>query len=509
MPVYEDAFGRAVPYGPANKPPPSDRNEFGGAETEASFAGQARAEDYRRSRSQGRGRSRSRSRSRSSSRDSRSRSRRSSSRDRRSPSGSPQFRGSNTRRANARRSDRERREHARIRSRSRSPRGRSRSRRRRSRSRSRSRSRRKSRSPVVRVPHGREPPSAKEQVALWAAQEAADALYKPVPSTEEEQLLLRRPPAAKAGDELTDEQVHFHFELMRIRRDQPQATARRLPYYRKLLKASSELSPWVPLPMGHSVWTALVQPRQFNRSDRTSTADILRQATVSETLVIGSASFTSSSANTSKVPPQPTTGLEYFKFAGLLAEFLVATGRLTQGFEADAHAKHVAHVMTLFEAYPAADVMLYDDDFRVVRHRLQDGRWHVPSEALLQRHIRDPVAERMAAYKTRDGGRDAGGRPKAPPGPPPKNEPNKVWERPGYKHRYMDGSEVCRAWSWGRCEEPCSHKNPKTAAAEPLVHKCSFCEDVHRLQDCLKYQATHPADHAIGQGGRGHGGGKA
>ena len=77
MPVYEDAFGRAVPYGPANKPPPSDRNEFGGAETEASFAGQARAEDYRRSRSQGRGRSRSRSRSRSSSRDRRSRSRRS------------------------------------------------------------------------------------------------------------------------------------------------------------------------------------------------------------------------------------------------------------------------------------------------------------------------------------------------------------------------------------------------------------------------------------------------
>ena len=357
----------------------------------------------------------------------------------------------------------------------------------------------------MRVPHGREPPPAKEQVALWAAQDAADAVYKPVPSAEEEQLLLTRPPAAKAGDELTDDQVQFHFELMRIRREQPKSTAHRLPYYRKLLKASSELSPWVPLPMGHSVWTALVQPRQFNRLDRTSTADILRQSTFSETLMIGSASFTSSSASTTKVPPQPTTGLEYFKFAGLLAEFLVASGRLSRGFEADAHAKHVGHVMTLFEAYPAADVMLYDDDFRVVRHRLQDGRWHVPSETLLQRHIRDPVAERMAAYKT---GGHTSSRPKPPEGPPPKQQPNKVWERPGYKHRYMDGSEVCRAWSWGRCDDPCSHKNPKTAAAEPLVHKCSFCEDVHRLQDCLKYKATHPADHALGQGQRGHGGGR-
>ena len=75
MPVYEDAFGRAVPYGPANKePPPSDRNEFGGAATEASFAGQARAEDYRRSRSQGRGPGRAPGSSSSSSSRSRSRS---------------------------------------------------------------------------------------------------------------------------------------------------------------------------------------------------------------------------------------------------------------------------------------------------------------------------------------------------------------------------------------------------------------------------------------------------
>jgi hypothetical protein len=253
-----DVYGRETRV----PPPPPDYNEFGGTAAEASFAGQAREEDYRAGRSPGRddrsragtwngSRSRSSSRSRSRSR-SRSKDRRS-----RSPSARLPFDG------RARRASHERHR----RSRSRSPRRRSRSRRRRSRS--RSRSRRKSRSPAVRVPHGREPPPVKEQTALWAAQDAADAVYKPVPSAEEEQLLLTRPPAAKAGDELTDDQVQFHFELMRIRREQPKSTAHRLPYYRKPLKASSELSPWVPLPMGHSVWTALVQPRQFNRLDRT------------------------------------------------------------------------------------------------------------------------------------------------------------------------------------------------------------------------------------------------
>ena len=280
----------------------------------------------------------------------------------------------------------------------------------------------------MRVPHGREPPSLREQKSLWAAQDAADDLNKPPPSREEVELLKNKPPQPKAGEELSDEQVQFHFELLRIRRDAPKTSAHRVAYYRKPLKSASQLSPDTPLPVGHSVWTALMQPRQFNRSERTSTADILRQATANETMVIGSASFTTSTSASSKLPAQPTNGLEFFKFSGSLSEFNLATGRFSRA-EADSHAKHISHVMGLFEKYPASDVMLYDDDFRVLRHRLQDSSWNTPEESLLQLHIRDPVAERAAAYATPPGngpGNTAPPRPgKQPkPQPAPQHQPN-------------------------------------------------------------------------------------
>ena len=310
--------------------------------------------------------------------------------------------------------------------------------------------------------------------------------------------MRNKPPQPKAGEELSDDQVQFHFELLRIRRDAPKTSAHRVAYYRKPLKSSSELSPDTPLHVGHSVWTALMQPRQFNRSERTSTADILRQATVNETMVIGSASFTTSTSASSKLPAQPTNGLEFFKFSGSLSEFNLATGRFSRA-EADSHAKHVSHVMGLFEKYPASDVMLYDDDFRVLRHRLQDGSWNTPEESLLQLHIRDPVAERAASYTTPPGNGPGSTAPPRPgkqlrPQPAPQQQPNKVWSRPGYKHKYIDKVQVCRNWSWGGCStdgQPCNFSK---------AHKCSFCKGDHRLKDCETYIAAHPEDLAIGKG---------
>ena len=458
---------------------------FGGPEANISFGGQARPDDYRR-----RWRSRSpwspgdvrlsgsRSRSRSRGRGGRSRSR-SRGRGRRSRSRSPAARHGHRRRSRSR-----------------------------SRRRSRSRDRRRSRSPAVRVPHGREPPSLREQTSLWAAQDAADRLNKPPASPEEVELMRNKPPQPKAGEELTDEQVQFHFELLRIRRDTPKTSAHRLAYYRKPLKSSSELPPDTPLPVGHSVWTALIQPRQFNRSERTSTADILRQATVNETMVIGSASFTTSTSASSKLPAQPTTGIEFFKFSSSLADFNLASGRFSRA-EGDAHAKHISHVMGLFEKYPASDVMLYDDDFRVLRHRLQDSNWSTPEESLLQLHIRDPVSERAAAYTAPPGSRLGGGTDGPPQPrkrlekPPPKPQPNKQWSRPGYKHRLIDNVEVCKNWSWGGCSadgQPCQHTAMGSSTVTPLAHNCSFCKGDHRLKDCDAYKTAHPEDHAVGKG---------
>ena len=44
-----------------------------------------------------------------------------------------------------------------------------------------------------------------------------------------------------------------------------------------------------------------------------------------------------------------------------------------------------------------ADVMLYDDDFRLRRHLLQDGLWAKPDNELLQKRVREPHLRRAAA----------------------------------------------------------------------------------------------------------------
>ena len=45
---------------------------------------------------------------------------------------------------------------------------------------------------------------------------------------------------------------------------------------------------------------------------------------------------------------------------------------------------HVAHVMALFADHPAAEVMMYDDDFRLARHRFQDRAWTTAAAAHLR-----------------------------------------------------------------------------------------------------------------------------
>ena len=110
--------------------------------------------------------------------------------------------------------------------------------------------------------------------------------------------------------------------------------------------------------------------RYFNLDDSLSLADIEREATVGQHFQIGCALLLSNTSASGKPPPQPHDATAYYEMARRLAEFMLASQRWSSD-EAHAASDHVTFVMRLFEKFPATDVMLYDEDFRTERHRLQ------------------------------------------------------------------------------------------------------------------------------------------
>ena len=96
--------------------------------------------------------------------------------------------------------------------------------------------------------------------------------------------------------------------------------------------------------------------------------------------------------------------------------------------------------------------------------------------------------------------------PKRPGAKPPKpgaggNLTWNAWDRPAYKHKEIDGKNVCRNWLWGGCSDACSHTKYNSREPAPLTHKCSYCQGDHRLTECDLFKAEQPADFAKGKSG--------
>jgi hypothetical protein len=276
--------------------------------------------------------------------------------------------------------------------------------------------------------------------------------------------------------------------------------APRPAWFGKTVHAMSSIDPSVELPRHHKDWRELLQPRQFAKVEGVSAADTFRASSTINHITFGGQLIATTTKD--KMPPQPTSSTEYFAMCSRLAKFLVATGRFND-IEARSHHDHVGHVMGLFDKFPIADVMIYDDEFRLTRHRLCDGKWSTPDSALLTLRIHTPVTERAAAAAAKPpaGGGGGGKPPKtAPTKPPTKPAKKDPWARPCYVNKESGGVALCQRWLWGGCADPCNHTSYRGAAA-PLAHQCSFCTSGptdHRLTECAAYKAAHPADFAKG-----------
>ena len=375
--------------------------------------------------------------------------------------------------------------------------------------------------------HSAEPPEPQIQSALHAAFDAQQASIIRSQSPAELALMARCPPLPVAGETLHPDYISWQLEVMqlRIKEDIHVKPEPKAAWYGKLILNSSLLCPTVVRPTAQSDWKAPIQPRQYRSSDfNTSQIDDWRSQNAVSSFDLGTGQ-TVTSAKRESMPPQVSGALEYNEKATLLGLFFAASNRFTTA-ELAAHTTYVTTITKLLRTYPVADVMRYDDAFRLSRHMLCDGDapWLRRDEELFKSYITDPQLTRNAAAKPGGGGGDGGGddgsglskkaraakkRAEAAAAGASNTNGNRLsaaalaayWARPCYKFgkQNLNGKQVgvCKNWLWGGCSDPCSH--PKRSASYQLIHKCSFCKADHRLADCSAYTAAHPADFAKGQ----------
>ena len=336
---------------------------------------------------------------------------------------------------------------------------------------------------------------------MWAAHDAEVKAAGAFVSEEEKELLKTRPSPLKVGQDMTDEHMQFQLKLMAIRAKDLKRARPKPPFYGTIIKKLHQLSSSVIWPKAHPDWRQLLQPRQFPHGTSGSAADAYQTRSQSNHFELDGGAMT---LKKEPMPAQLTSSTQYFEAATNLDDFCRASGRFTHEASRK-HAKHVAYIMKAWSKYPAADVMLYDDDFRLLRHTLCDHAWDFPDEELVTKRLRNPASERLskAAEANPDKPQPKPKQPKQPkPKPDPKPSPKSSidWTRPCYKHRKIDGADVCVHWLWGGCAASCTHKSYH-GKPQPLTHKCAYCQDNHRFDDCTALKNDHPDDFAKGMKG--------
>ena len=327
----------------------------------------------------------------------------------------------------------------------------------------------------ISIKTSREPPSAAEQRAIAAA-----AASQPVPVSLAETQLRQAKPPASASD---DAKMLFQFQMMQCQKDNPVVVA--YPYSGKLILHSSQLAPATPKPVGMPSWLAALSTAYFRVDDTKSMMSAARDASKGHVFTIGAASFTSAATSTASVPALPTTAGEFYVFAERLLNFAVASNRWTT-HEAEMARVHQRHVMTLFAHYPAADVLLYDENFRYHRHLYQDGAWSTPDADLFASAISLP-AQRRVDSKPPAARRESTDRKKTEKADKKgASKPN----RPYLKSLSFENKDICRAYQWAT--NACT--DDICVISDNLVHVCSYCLDTHRAKDCDLYQSEQAAD---------------
>lgn len=321
-------------------------------------------------------------------------------------------------------------------------------------------------------------------------------LAAPIVTGEEKELRRTAPPPPRAGELLSVEQIDFQLKLIKIREAQPKQP--KPPHHGTIVLPSSSLLPSVAHPRAHGCWRDPLAPRQWMKETGTSGLDQFRASQLKPELSLGGLAVGGSKVS-EKMPPQPTSASDYFECTTAMKPFMTGTHRwsATEAAQVDIH---VAHVMSLFSDHPAAEVMMYDDDFRLARHRLQDHTWAVKDDQLLQKHVRDPVTKRAAAAAVAAAAAAVAKPPRRPPADPKGGDDadgggrhrNKALYNDAFKvHTSVGGKDICRNFNWAVGTGPCAHGDG--GASCKYSHNCYFCAEEHPVHSCEAYKTAHPS----------------
>ena len=289
----------------------------------------------------------------------------------------------------------------------------------------------------------------------------------------------------------------WRMELLQIRRDFPRPP--NFVYKGRIIRPSSQLSSDLALPKGLRAWTDFIPVRSFVLDrDKTDYEQYEEHSRRSVTFDISSGGTGLQASTKSALPREPQSASEYFSLTERNREFMLASGRWKPAVAVHER-RHVRNVMELFDAYPFADVLKYDNDFRFKRHRLQDAArlWGLRDQSLYERRLAGKAIQRAeVAVDVLQSGV-----PAKKPKPRKAASSSEFFDRPCYRKISVDGKGCCAKWNWGVSCVDCQPDREGSGCQQNLRHLCCFCNGEHKVKDCPDFKRLHPDDLARGYNG--------
>jgi len=385
-------------------------------------------------------------------------------------------------------------------------------------------------------PDNSEPPDFDEQRRTW--READSVIEKNRTGSKP------MPPAPSAGQVPSPEYLQWLSDATKPAELNVHSIC---PYYGKLIKADSQLSPEIPRPLGLVNWYDPIDPQHFNLRDSMTAMEqyALKQGT--PTLSIATAGITF----TTKKPPVIGDIDTLLSCSLKLGTYMLASNRWNQA-EALKHGEYVERLRAMSQTFSFQELLKFDSHMRVSRHLAGDGAWDTTDEKANLKFLQVPMAERITAAmhqarsnitrrrngggsgsssqppqnrqqfsgkgggnsnnnknkgKQSDGGKKKKKRLTANDGPffisPSATEGgtdgarksvrsrngNMTLARPAQRFTNFAGKPICTNWNWRKCNDPSCTR----------AHICSFCKGEHKVAECAAFKTAHPADFEAGR----------